>query len=372
MTLDIVAVRSRKEWNAFIRFPYRHYKSNPSWVPPLLTDQKVLLNPKKNPFFDHAGHQFFLAKNQGRIVGRIAALVDHRHNEVHQEKMGFFGFFESIDDQKVADGLLGAARQWVRNQGMDHFRGPVNPCQNEDCGLLVNAFDSPPVLMMPYNYAYYPSLIENFGLKKAMDLWAYYMDDREVDPPEKLIQVVDKLKKRKNVVIRPINKKDFWNEARKVWIIYNQAWEKNWGFVPMTEDEFDHLARHLKSVIVPNLALMAEINGKPVAFSLTLPDLNQALIHTSGRLFPAGLIKILFYEKRIDMVRVVIMGVIPECRNLGIDSMFYLDTWRNATALGYTRGEMSWILENNTLMNRALQMLGAKVYKIYRMYEMRV
>jgi len=225
---------------------------------------------------------------------------------------------------------------------------------------------------MTYNYDYYQNLIESFGLKKAMDLWAYYIDATHIDPPEKMIRVVEKRMARKSVVIRPINKKDFWAEAKKVWMIYNKAWEKNWGFVPMTEAEFDHLAKHLKSVVVPELGLMAEIQGEPVGFSLTLPDLNQALIHTNGRLFPTGLFKILKYEKKIDMARVIIMGVIPEHRNLGIDSMFYLETWRNAKALGYTRGEMSWILENNNQMNRALQMLGAEVYKTYRMYEMPV
>lgn len=370
MALDIIAVRTKKDWKRFVRFPYTHYKGHPFWVPPLLMDQKILLNPGKNPFFDHAEHRFFLAEKNGRLAGRIAALVDHRHNEVHQEKMGFFGFFESVDDQDVAGGLLGAARNWVRDSGMERFRGPVNPCQNEDCGLLVNAFDSPPVIMMPYNYAYYPKLIESFGLEKAMDLWAYYMDDRKLDPPEKLVRVVEKLREKQRIHIRPIDKKDFWNEARKVWRIYNEAWEKNWGFVPMTREEFDHLAKHLKSVVVPDLALLAEVDGKPVAFSLTLPDLNQALIHASGRLLPTGLLKILYHEKKIDMVRVIIMGVVPEYRNLGIDAMLYLDTWKNATARGYNRGEMSWILENNTPMNRAMQMLGGEVYKIYRMYEM--
>lgn len=372
MALDIIAVQTKKDWNAFIRFPYQHYKNHPQWVPPLLMDQKVLLNPKKYPFWDHADHQFFLAKRDGSCVGRIAAIVDHRHNKVHDEKMGFFGFFETVNDQEVADGLLGTAKDWVKQQGMNRLRGPANPCQNEDCGLLIDAFDLPPVLMMTYNYDYYQNLIESFGLKKAMDLWAYYIDATHIDPPEKMIRVVEKRMARKSVVIRPINKKDFWAEAKKVWMIYNKAWEKNWGFVPMTEAEFDHLAKHLKSVVVPELGLMAEIQGEPVGFSLTLPDLNQALIHTNGRLFPTGLFKILKYEKKIDMARVIIMGVIPEHRNLGIDSMFYLETWRNAKALGYTRGEMSWILENNNQMNRALQMLGAEVYKTYRMYEMPV
>lgn len=368
--IDVIPVHNKKELNTFVKLPYQLYKDNPHWVPPLLMDQKVLLNPDKHPFYKHAKARFFLAKKEGKTVGRIAAIVDDKHNEVHKEKTGFFGFFETIEDFDVAAILLNAARSWVIEQGMTLFRGPLNPSQNEDCGFLMDAYDSPPVIMMTYNPPFYPQFAEQFGLKKAMDLYAYYINDRN-PPPEKLVRVAEIVRKRENLIVRPINLKDFANEAKKVWYIYNHAWEKNWGFVPMTEEEFNHLAKNLKQVVVPEMALMAEINGEPVGFSLALPDMNQALIHTNGRLFPFGLLKLLWYTKKIDMIRIIIMGVIHQYRKKGIDSIFYIDTWHNAVKKGYHRGEMSWILENNTVMNRTSEMLGGHVYKTYRIYQMK-
>jgi GNAT superfamily N-acetyltransferase len=337
-------------------------------VPPLISNQKVLLNPGKHPFYKHAEAQFFLALLRGKVLGRIAALVDHEHNRVHDEKTGFFGFFESIDDSAVSDKLFSAAYDWVKSRKMINFRGPVNPCQNEDCGLLVNAFDLPPVLMMPYNPPYYEQLLEGFGLKKAMDLFAYRIEASS-RKPEKLVRVAELLRKKKKISVRPIDMKNFDAEAKKVWYVYNNAWSKNWGFVPMTKDEFQHLARNLKPVVDPELALMAEINGEPIGFSLALPNINEALIRLKGRLFPTGFAKLIWYSRKIRSIRIIIMGVIHEYRNQGIDAIFYLDTWRNAAKKGFTWGEMSWILENNEMMNRVAQMLGGNIYKTYRMYQ---
>ena len=367
--VHVFPVVKKKDWNAFVKFQYRYYKNNTNWVPPLLTDQKVLLNPKKHPFYEHARAQFFLAKKDGKIVGRIAAILDDKHNEFHKERTGFFGFFETIENYKVAEKLLSAAWTWVKDQGMKNFRGPVNPSQNEDCGLLIDAFDSPPVIMMPYNPPYYADFIERFGFKKVMDLYAYYLDSK-TRPPEKLIRIAETIRKKEKLTVRPINMKDFDNEIKKVWYIYNNAWSKNWGFVPMTEREFEHLAKNLKPVIVPEIALMAEIDGEPIGFSLSLPDLNQALIHTNGRLFPFGLPKLLWYSKKIDFIRIIILGVIHKYQKRGIDAIFYLDTWRNAVKKGYTRGEMSWTLENNEMINRSAIKLGCRIYKTYRIYEM--
>ena len=369
--IKIRPVQTKKELNIFIKFPYRHYRNNPYWVPPLLMDQKVLLNPQKHPFYQHAKVQFFLAEKNGETVGRIAAIIDYKHNDFHNEKTGLFGFFETIKDYEVAEKLLSAARDWVKNEGMNAFRGPLNPSQNEDCGLLIDAFDSPPVVMMPYNPPYYADFIERFGLKKAMDLYAYYIDNKN-PPPDKLVRVAEAVRKKENLTVRPLNMKDFKNEIKKVWYVYNNAWSKNWGFVPFTEAEFDHIAKNLKQIAVPELALMAEINGDPVGFSLSIPDINQALIHTNGRLLPFGLIKLLWYSKKIDMIRIIIMGVIHKYQKRGIDAIFYLDTWRNAVKKGYWRGEMSWILENNEMMNRSAKMLGGRIYKTYRIYEMKL
>jgi len=371
LAVDVQPVLNKKDWNAFVKFPYRHYKNNPNWPPPLLMDQKVLLNPKKHPFYEHAKVRFFLATKDRKVAGRIAAIVDEKHNEFHNEKTGFFGFFETVEDYEVAEKLLSAARTWVKDQGMKAFRGPVNPSQNEDCGLLVDAFDSPPVIMMPYNPPYYADFIKRFGLKKAMDLYAYYIDNKN-PPPKKLIRVAEAVRRREKLIVRPINMKDFNNEAKKVWHVYNNAWSKNWGFVPMTEAEFNHMAKNLKQVVVPDIALMAEIAGEPIGFALSLPDLNQALIHTNGHLFPFGLPKLLWYSRKIDFIRIIILGVIHQYQKRGIDAIFYLDTWRNAVKKGYWRGEMSWILENNNMMTRSAKMLGGRIYKTYRMYEMKL
>ena len=368
-SVTIHSVLKKSELNAFIRFPYTHYKNNPFWVPPLLSNQKILLNSNKHPFYEHANTQFFIAKRNGNIVGRIAGIIDHEHNRIHQEKTGFFGFFETVDDYSIAEKLLNSARSWIKSQGMQVFRGPVNPSQNEDCGLLIDSFDSPPVIMMPYNPHYYVDFIQRFGFKKVMDLNAYFIDS-EKPPPEKLIRVAEAIRKKQNLTVRPINMKDFDNEAKKVWYVYNNAWSKNWGFVPMTENEFKHLAHNLKSVVEPEIALMAEIDGQPIGFSLALPDINQALIHTNGRLLPFGLFKILWYSRKINFIRIIILGVIHKYQKRGIDAIFYLDTWRNAVKKGYVKGEMSWLLENNDMINRSAKMLGGRIYKTYRMYEM--
>lgn len=360
----------KKRWINFIRFPYTHYKNNPYWVPPLLSDQKILLNPDRHPFYEHASVNFFLATIDNNVVGRIAAIIDRNHNEIHNEQTGFFGFFETIEDFHVAEKLFSAAKSWVRNQGMNKFRGPVNPSLNEDCGFLTDAFKTPPVIMMPYNPLYYITFAEKFGFKKAANLFAYYIDNNQ-EIPEKLVKVASIINKKEKVTVRPFNLKNFSNDAKIVWHIYNKAWKKNWGFVPMTENEFNYLAKNLRQIVVPELALFAEINGRPVGFSLSVPDINQALIHTNGNLFPFGLIKLLWYSKKIDMIRTIIMGVIPEYRNRGIDALFYYETWKNAVKKGYIKDEMSWVVETNKMMQRSAEMLGGKIYKTYRLYEMR-
>jgi len=372
--VQIVTADSGKAWKTFVHFPYRFYRDNPNWVPPLLMDQKVLLNPEKHPFYQHAEARFFLALRDGEPAGRVAAILDHKHNEVHAEKTGFFGFFECIEDRSVSAALFDSARAWLKERGMSRLRGPVNPSQNDDCGLLLNDFDSPPVIMMTYNPPYYRDLIEAFGFEKAMDLYAYFLDGTR-PIPEKLVHVVEALQKRSRVVIRPADPKNFDEECTKIWTVYNRAWEKNWGFVPMTEAEFAHLAKNLRHVVVRGLVLVAEVSIQPIGFSLAIPDMNQVLIKLNGRLFPFGLLKLLWHTKIrncMDQVRIVTMGVIEEYRNRGIDAAFYYHTWKNGNRLGYCKGEMSWILENNTMMNRAAEMLGARVYRTYRMFEMKI
>lgn len=368
--MRIAAVDTKKELKQFTAFPYTLYKHDPNWVPHLLVDQKDLLNQDSHPFWKHAEGRFFLAIKDGRTAGRIAAIIDHKHIEFHEEKIGFFGFFESIKDEETALLLLQAAKDWLKEKGMPRMRGPLNPSQNEECGLLVDAFDSPPMIMMTYNPPWYADFFEKFGLKKAMDLYAYEVDGRK-PPPEKIQRVAETVKKKLELSVHPLDMKNYLGEIEKVWQVYNQAWSKNWGFVPFTRAEFEHLGKNLKAAIVPDLALIVEKDGKPIAFSISLPDMNQALIKLrNGRLLPWGIFKLLYYTRKINKVRIVILGVIHEYQRKGIDSILYLETWKNAVRHGYYTGEMSWILETNEMMNRSAVMLSGQIYKTYRMYEM--
>ncbi|TKJ41680.1 N-acetyltransferase [candidate division LCP-89 bacterium B3_LCP] len=368
MSIQIEIIRKERHLKGFLNLPRHIYRGNPNWVPPLISDIKKTLHPQKNPFFQHAQMTRMIAKKNGKIAGRICAIHDHAHQDYWQEPVGFFGFFECIDDQEVADTLIAAAAEWLRQRGIKTMRGPMNPSTNDSCGVLIDSFDVPPVLMMPYNPPYYNTLIEKAGLAKVKDLYAYKISKDDI--PERIIRIGDKIAERINVNIRPVIIKDFKNEIERIRSIYNQAWSKNWGFVPMTEAEFDHTAKDLKKIIDPQLAFIAEDEGQAVGFSLALPDLNIALKHLNGRLFPFGILKLLYYSRKINCARVITMGVVEGYRNRGIDILFYLESLRRAVANGYNWGELSWVLEDNDAMNKAIEMVGGKVYKRYRIYEM--
>lgn len=369
--IEVVPVKTKKDLNDFIKLPWKIYKNDPRWVPPLISQQKALFDKKKHPFFEHSEADFFIARQGREPVGTIVAILNNRHNTVHEENVGFFGFFETVPDYPVAEKLLDTVMAWAKEKKLDYLRGPENYSQNEVCGLLVDGFDTPPVILMSHNPPYYQNFVEQYGFTKAMDLWAYCMDTHTFIP-DRAIKVVERIRARSNVTFRTIDKKDFYNEVARVKQVYNQAWQKNWGFVPATDHEIDHIAKELLQIIDPDIVFFAEQNGKPIGFSLAVPDINQALHKLNGRLFPFGLFKLLYYSKKIDRVRVIIMGVIEECRNKGIDSVFYLDTYRKCLEKGYQWAEFSWILETNGPMNTALLNLGAKVYKTYRIYEKKV
>ncbi len=374
--LRVIPVQTPQELKQFIDFPYHLYRDDPYWVPPLRMDRKEMFNPDKFPFYEHADVQLFLALRGGQPVGTITAHINHTHNEFHGEKTGFFGFFETVEDYQVAEGLLQAAADWLQERGMDIIRGPMNFSTNEECGLLVDGFDSSPVVLMTYNPPYYADFIERAGFTKVQDLYAYWLaidevaDKNGVVKNPKLARVVQKVRERSKIHIRKINMKDFDNEVERIKKVYNSAWEKNWGFVPMTDAEFDHLAESLKMVIDPHLVLVAERDGEVVGFSLTLPDVNQALKGTGGRLLPA-IARLLWYKwlKKFTICRVFAMGVVEEHRMRGISALFYYDTALNAVARGYTHAEMSWILESNLKMNLDTEAMGGKVYKTYRVYD---
>ena len=367
-TVRVVPVRDHREFHHFLKLPWRVYRNDPLWVPPLLFDQKQLLNRRKHPFHQHAEVEYFVAWRGEEAVGRIAAIVNHQYVQFHEEATGFFGFFESIHDVKVATALLATAEQWVADRGMQQIRGPMNFSTNEECALLIDGFDSAPAVMMPYNPTYYPQLLEGSGYAKAKDLLAYLVDGT-VPPPPRLVNGAERLLRRQNIVIRPFNLKRFKQEVESLTAIYQSAWERNWGFVPMTQAEVDNFADQMWWVANPNLCLLAEIDGEAIGFALALPDYNQVLRHMNGRLFPFGLFKFLWYRRKISIARVLILGLKPGFRRRGIDAMLYLRLWQEAPRNGYPVVECSWILEDNWDMRRALERMGGRLYKTYRVYE---
>jgi GNAT superfamily N-acetyltransferase len=372
-SLLIEPVTSKKGILEYIKFPFKLYRDDPNWVPPLIEERRDFFDPKKNPFYEHARYQLFLACHDGELVGTVGAVVNDNHNAFHNEKAGSFGFFESINDQAVADALLDAAENWVRGQGMTVIRGPLNFSTNDEIGCLVEGFDSPPMVMLTYNPRYYPGLLEKHGYVKAMDVytWIFDLEEDYKKAPEKLFRVAEKAAEKQGLRVRKIDMRQMDREIELIKQVYNSAWERNWGFVPMTEHEIDHLAKGLIPVLDPNLILVAETaDGKPAGVSLALPDLHQALRWSGGgHMWPFGLLKFLWHKRHVNQARLLIMGMIEQYRGRGADALFYLKTGLEAMARGYKRIECGWILETNDMMNRIVERLGADKYKTYRIYE---
>jgi GNAT superfamily N-acetyltransferase len=369
--IDVAPVGSRTDLTAFTRLPWKVYAGDPAWVPPLLREQRKILDRSRHPFHQHAEVEYFLAKRGAEVVGRIAAILNHRHNNFHEEATGFFGFFDAVDDPGVASGLLRAAEEWLAERGMHTVVGPMNFSTNDEShspGILLDNYEAPPFVLMAHGRPYYPGLVEGAGFEKARDLLAYWIPSNE--PPPRLAKAVQRLESAiEGLHVRQVDLKRLPKEVELVQSIYNSAWEKNWGFVPLTEAEIDHLAAELKRILEPRYILLAFVHGEPVGFSLTLPDFNQALRHANGRLFPWGLAKILWHSRRIDRGRVFALGLKPGFRDKGIDAVFYLRTFQAGRELGHTTGESSWILEDNWKMRRALEKVGAEVHKTYRVYQ---
>jgi GNAT superfamily N-acetyltransferase len=366
--IEVVPADRGKCFKEFVELPYNLYRDNPYWVAPLRIAVRELLDRQKHPFWAHADGAFFLALVDGEPAGRIAAILDRKNNEFHSENAVFFGFFESINDKRVAQALLDSARQWARERGATVLRGPVNPSTNYECGLLVDGFDLSPIVMMPYNFDYYPELIEAAGFAKAKDLYAYAIPTDKFHTG-KIERVARRVLAASGITIRPIDQTKFQQEVESVWEVYNAAWERNWGFIPMSRDEFMLMGKEMKQILKPELILMGEVKGKLVGFGLALPDINHALKHARGKLFPTGLLKILYYQRSIKTVRVLALGVVEEYRTSGVAAALYAELVRNGQKLGFEECEMSWILEDNILMNRSLALMGGKRYKTYRIYE---
>ncbi len=367
-SVEVIPAWSGRAFRQFLEFPYSFYRNDPYWVPPLRIAQKELFDREKHPFHKHATVQPFLALKNGAPAGRIAAIFDPNYNNFHQEQAGFFGFFETIEDSRVSTALLEAARAWVAERGAAIVRGPVNPSTNYECGLLVEGFDSSPCIMMSYNPPYYARLIESAGLRKAKDIYAYQIG-REDFSGDKAFRIASRLNGKTRVNIRPISMDAFEEDVETVWQVYNSAWSRNWGFVPMTRDEFLFMAKEMKSILQPELVLLGQVNGQTVGFALALPDINQALKPAAGRLFPLGLLKILYHKRSIRTLRVLVLGVVEAYRATGLAAAFYAELFQRAANLSYTSGEMSWVLEDNVMMNRSIEALGGSRYKTYRIYE---
>jgi hypothetical protein len=369
--VEVSAVRDRRDLDRFVRLPWRLYRDDPQWVPPLIRDVRFLLDRRRHPFHRHAEVEYFLGWRGEECVGRIAAVHNRTHVEFHEETAGFFGLFECVDDAAVARALLAAAEAWVAERGLSVLRGPMNFSTNDELcspGVLIDGFDTRPTIMMAHNPPYYAALLEGAGYGKAKDLVAYWLEGEE--PPERLVRGLARVQKAHGVRVRSLNVRDFDAEVRRIQEIYNSAWERNWAFVPMSTDEIAHLAVSLRPVVNPSLCVLAETEaGEPVGFALALPDYNQALRHVNGRLFPFGLLKLLWYRRRIDTARIITLGLKRDYRHRGLDAALIVHLFREGPKAGFPRGECSWILEDNWEMRRGIERIGGRVYKTYRVFE---
>jgi GNAT superfamily N-acetyltransferase len=370
VTVDVRPVQGRRDLERFIRLPFRLYRNEPLWVPPLLWERRQFLNRRKNPFFRHAEAEYFLARRDGRVVGRITAQVDRHLNEFQQNAWGLFGFFECEDDQEAATALLEAAASWLRERGRDRIVGPMDFTTNDECGVLVDGWRHPPIILTNWTHPYYPQLIEGAGLAKAMDtyMWALYVDKRE-NVHQAIWDMADKVETEHGIIARHFRRKDLDAEVNRFLEIYNAAWQRNWGFVPLTDEEVRHYAKQLRPLLDENWAMVAEKDGETVGAALTLPDWNQVFKKMNGRLFPIGWAKFLLGRRKIDRVRVFALGVKREFQHTGVAAKLYQMHFDSAERTPQKGGEMGWILETNKPMNRAMEGMGGEIARTYRMYE---
>jgi hypothetical protein len=367
--IQIRNVLTKNDLKAFIMLPFRLYKHDPNWIAPLISDQKKFFDPKHNGYYDHSEVALFLAVENGKVIGRISAQTNTQHNLEHKDKVGFFGFFECEDNQAAADALLAKALQWNKEHGMDTVRGPMNFSVNEECGLLVDGFNSPPFIMMTHHLPYYEKLIVNSGFHQVKDLYAYLSERKTM--PEKIEKAAKYIMRRKSFTTRTLstNKKQQKEDIATVFKIYREAWQYNWGAVPLTDGELHHLVETLLPLVEPTMIQIAEVDGKPAGFSLAMPNYNEVLSVMHGRTNPITLIKAWFKSKHIGSARVITMGVIKEYQNRGIDIVFHYNSYLNGLPRGYFKGEFSWVLDDNVMMIREAEMLGAHIHKIYRLFD---
>lgn len=353
---------------SFIKMVWPLYKGNKHWVPPLISDTIEILTPGKNPFWDHAERDLYLALRDNQVVGRIAAIISWKHNEQYNEKTGFFGFYESIEDNEVAKALYEAAEDWLRLRGMTHIRGPLSPNINEEIGFLAEGFDQDPFVMMTYTHHYYLELTKANGFKKIKDIYSYWASTTD-GMPDKVKRVAEVVKKRYNITVRPIDLKNVFREAELLKQVHDEAWSENWGAVPFTDAEFEQVVKKLKPIAIPELVPMVELDGKIVAMGVAVPDANQVLRYANGRLFPFGFIKVLANQRKVDRIRILILGVLSKYRKFGLDALLYYEIYKTVEKHGFVGGEFSWILEDNYNIIRVIEGWGGKRTKTYRIFQ---
>lgn len=364
----ISRVTTKEERKEFVDFPYRHYSDDEHWIPPLKMEVKKLINEQKNPFYNNGEIAMFLVKHGNEVCGRVAAIRDLRYNNFHDNNTGLFGFFECIDDQSVANLLLNVASDWLRDRGHTDVLGPSNPSLMDEIGILVDGFDYDPAIMMPYHKPYYDDLIKKAGFEKEIDMYAFRVNKEDV-PMDRLFRAEKLIHRRyPKLNIRKIDLKNIDHEIKIVRHIFNKSWSDNWGFIPLTKEEFQDLASDLKLILDTDVAHIAEIDGEAVAFSIALPDLNQAFKNGDGTLFPTGIFKLLWHWRNIDKIRTALMGVLPEYRSNGIDALLHKEAIVNGIEKGYKSSELGWVLETNNRMIRVAENIGAEIEKTYRMY----
>jgi GNAT superfamily N-acetyltransferase len=376
--LLVTPVRGARDLREFIRLPFRLYRGDPLWVPPLIAERRSFLDPRRNPFFEHADAALWLARRGGRVVGRISSQVDRRHDAAHDERAGAFGFLECEDDAAVASALLERARAWCRERGAEILRGPLSFSLNHECGLLVEGWDGPPVFMMPYNPPSYPALLERLGLEKAKDLVTYTLRRADVGGdagrlPDELVRRAEAARREAGITIRLGDERAFAAEIARGLEVFRAAWRDNWGFVPPTDREARGISRGLRRIVEPRLCYFAERDGRTVGFSMVVVDANQVLARLNGRLLPLGWLKALVLSRRITGLRLLLFGVLAEHRGRGVEAAIMLETLRAALAAGYDTLELSWILEDNMPVRHLLETIGApygvRVHRRYRIYE---
>jgi len=368
-TISIKKVSTKSELNQFIKFPWKIYENDKNWVPPLLMEQNALLDKKKNPFFKAAEADYFLALKENEIVGRIAAVKNDLHLKYHNDDSGQFGFFECINDQEVANALFNQVKSWMKERGLKSMKGPANPSSNDVYGMLIDGFDDSPRLLMPYNPEYYIKLCEDYGMKKGKDLYAWKIVNEKLMESEKLRRGQELVRKRYNLKITQLDLKNFQKDLEKFKYVYNKAWAPNWGFVPLTEEQIDAMAKDMKPLAEPSLVLFGEIDGKLVGAALVMLDYNFIFKQMNGRLLPFNFIKLFTQKKKIKWARILTLGIIPEYQKKGLDTIFYWEIVNRAAEIGIRLGEASWVLEDNDMMNRGLELMNAERYKQYRIWE---